>query len=124
MELSRSSLFCLSRRILLSLCCLALSYGYDLIASLMTVVLPWLFSLCGVLGLVSVLWLLFVGPVHMNYDRVFAFHDRCVSPFRAQLILWIAIHGFWLLQSLDLLVDEYPQRSPIRRTGYEATVNH
>jgi len=73
---------------------------------------------------VSALWLLLVGPVRMDYDQVFALRSRVASPFRAQLVLWAAIHGLWLLQSLDLLVDEYPPRPSIRSAMDEPEFQH
>ena len=124
MEPSRPSLLSLSRRVLVSAGFLVFSYRYDLIAAYINVVLPWVFSLWEAIGLVSVLWLLLIGPVRMDYDRVLAVRNRFVTSFFAQLYLWIAIHGFWLLQSLDLLVDAYPTGQPIHREKDEPTIHH
>ena len=45
-----------------------------------------------------------------------------LSHFSRNYYLRIAIHGFWLLQFLDLLVDAYPTKQPIRREQDEPTI--
>lgn len=119
MDSSRPSSLRLSQRSLLSVGLLTMSYRYDLMAATVTLVLPWMIGVCGVCGLLSVLWLHIRGPVRVDYDRVFTLHDRLPSAFLAHLFLRIAMRVFWLLQSLDLLVDEYT-KGPSQRSDESA----
>lgn len=120
MDPSRPSCLRLSQRSLLSVCLLTMSYRYDLMAATVTLVLPWVIGVCGVCGLLSVLWLHIRGPLRVDYDRVFTLHDRLPSAFLAHLFLRSAMRVFWLLQSLDLLVDEYT-KGPAQRSDESAS---
>lgn len=107
MKPSRRTLF-LSRRMLLSCSCVVLSYRSDWITAGVTLVVPWILFSVGIVGIVSWFWFQSVGPVPVDYERVFARYDRLSSPVLAALYLRLCIHSFWVLQALSVLADVYP----------------